>query len=191
MSAVPLDEWIAHLIALTTEPPPGADVAELTGMLGQAYLERYDLDPDEALLAAAVAAFDRAIITAPNHEQAVRWYWGLGAAQVERTRLDAAAADHDAAVAHLAVAYQGWPADDPQRDVVAVELIEAIWDRFLWRCLKDGRAPEAAALNADEVVKAVQAVMVSPASPDLATYAQMLFGMALLARYDHGGGAGA
>ncbi|MET7806634.1 CHAT domain-containing protein [Micromonospora chersina] len=187
MSVEPLDEWIAQLITLVAEPPPGADEAELTAMLGQAYLERYDHTPDDICLAAAAAAFDQALTLAPTHEQAVRWHWGLGTAHLEQARLANAPANHHAAVAHLSAAYQAWPAQDSERDLVAVDLIEAIWNRFFSRCLDEGRTPEAAATDADHVVNALRAVEVTPAAPNLAAYARMFLGMALLARYDDGG----
>ncbi|MEU4473540.1 CHAT domain-containing protein [Micromonospora sp. NPDC023888] len=186
-NSVPLDGWVAHLIALIADPPPDADLAELTGMLGQAYLEWYEAEPDEGLLAAAIAHLDRAIDGAPHHDQAVIWHAGLGVAHAERARLGAGSTDHDQAIDHLTAAYQGWPADDPERDLVAVDLLEATWDRFLGRCLDDGRPTQAAAVDADEVVAAIEAIRVSSTATDLAAYVQMVRGMALLARYDCGG----
>ncbi|MFG1841838.1 CHAT domain-containing protein [Micromonospora sp. NPDC049175] len=186
-NSVPLDEWVAHLIALIADPPPDVDLAELTGMLGQAYLEWYEAEPDEGLLTVAIAHLDRAIDGAAHHDQTVLWHAGLGVAHAERARLGARSTDHDQAIGHLTAAYQGWPADDPERDLVAVDLLEATWDRFLGRCLDDGRPPQAAAADADEVVAAIEAIRVSATATDLAAYVQMVRGMALLARYDCGG----
>ncbi|WP_422733411.1 CHAT domain-containing protein [Micromonospora sp. WMMD558] len=187
MSEPSLDDWIAHLTALVSDPPPDADVAQLTAMLGQAYLERYELDPDDDVLSAAIANLDSALAAVPEHDQTVNWLWALGTAYAERARLTDARADHERAVSHLTAAYQGRPPDDPERDVVAVELLETIWDRLRSRWLDDGRTPQAAAADAHEAVTAMEAVQVNPAATDLAAYAQLLLGMGLLARYDDGG----
>ncbi|MEU8261537.1 CHAT domain-containing protein [Micromonospora sp. NPDC048999] len=187
LSGVPFDEWTTQLTMLISNPPPGSDLAELTGTLGRAYLERYDIDPDENLLHAAVAQFERALAHAPTHEQAVIWHWGLGVAHAERARLGPGLTDHERAVAQLTVAHQGWPPDDPEGDIVAVTLLDAIWERFLERCLDESRTVRAAAADADETLTAMLAVQVSPADPDNASYGRMLLGMALLARYDYAG----
>ncbi|MFD6563617.1 CHAT domain-containing protein [Micromonospora profundi] len=180
-----VSDLVGHLVALIADPPPDADVPELIGMLGHAYLDWYAEDPDDGFLAAAAVHLNRAFDIAPHHEQAPFWHAGLGTVHAERARLGDAPADHDQAVDHLRAAYQGWPADDPERDVVAVDLLEATWNRFMARRL-DERTPQAAAAEADEAVNAIGAIIVTPAIPDLAVYAQMVLGMALLARYDEG-----
>ncbi|MGW3859350.1 CHAT domain-containing protein [Micromonospora arida] len=189
-NSVRLDEWIDHLVALIADPPHDADVTELIGMLGYAYLEWYEAEPDDGLLADAIGHLARAIDRAPHHDQAVIWHAGLGVAHAEQARLGAGAADHDQAIGHLTVAYQEWSTDDPERDVVAVDLLEAIWDRFLARCLNDGQTAQAAAADADEALTAIEAVRLSSAATELAAYVQMFRGMALLARYDYGGERG-
>ncbi|MFI2712203.1 CHAT domain-containing protein [Micromonospora sp. NPDC018662] len=95
--------------------------------------------------------------------------------------------DHDAFVTELVEAYRHWPADDPGRDDLAIDLAEAIWDRY-WARLTDPARPLAGvADDVDEMVAALRDIDVASASPEPAAHVRAMLGMALLARYDQGG----
>ncbi|WP_431975687.1 CHAT domain-containing protein [Micromonospora haikouensis] len=196
----PLDESIDLLLRHQENPPPGADPAGLAGLIGEAFLQRYADEPDDAHLAVAIEQLTRALDGSPHHPDAAGWHYGLGLAHGERARRAAAAlagsaerpegpaVDQDRAVAHLTAAYRDWPPDDPERDVVAVELLDEVWDRFQWHLL--GLEPDspAAHVEVDRMVRAMAEVVVGDADPHRARYARMLGGLARLARYDYAGG---
>ncbi|AEB45355.1 CHAT domain-containing protein [Micromonospora maris] len=187
---VPLDDWIAHLTVLVASPPDGEDLAELAGLLGQAYGERYVRDQDETSLLAAIVEFDRALTYAPHHEQAPFWHWGKGMSHLERTWLDDESTDdestdHESAVGHLIEAYRGWPSEDTERDDVANTLLEAIWNRYLWRYAQS-ETPEATVEYGAEAMHALEVVLTSPTGEESTAYARMLLGVLLLNRYDNG-----
>ncbi|MEU6020354.1 CHAT domain-containing protein [Micromonospora sp. NPDC047134] len=183
---VPLDDWIAHLRVLAAAPPPGEDPAELAGLLGQAYAERYTRDQDEDSLRAAIVEFDRALTRAPDHEQAPFWHWAKGMSHLERTWLDDDSTDHEGAVRHLIEAYRGWPPDDTEREDVAESLLEAIWNRYLWRYAQS-ETPESTIEYGVEAMQDLEVVLSAPSGEESTAYARMLLGVVLLNRYDHAG----
>ncbi|WP_327025811.1 CHAT domain-containing protein [Micromonospora sp. NBC_01739] len=183
---VPLDDWIAHLRVLAAAPPPGEDPAELAGLLGQAYGERYARDQDEDSLRAAIVEFDRALTRAPDHEQAPLWHWAKGMSHLERTWLDDDRTDHEGAVRHLIEAYRGWPPDDTEREDVAESLLESIWNRYLWRYAQS-ETPQATIEYGVEAMQDLEVVLSAPSGEESTAYARMLLGVVLLNRYDHAG----
>ncbi|MDH6469006.1 CHAT domain-containing protein [Micromonospora sp. HB375] len=181
------DEWIARLAALVTAPPPCADLPGLSGMLGLAHLKRYDIGGEPADLDTAVDALERAVTTAEAHPDAALWHWQLGLALAARAKLGHGSKDHDGAVSHLTVAYRRWPTDDTDRDDVAMDLGEAVWDRFLARRADSVLPPETAAADADEALGTLRDIHLVSTSSDHAAHLAVVRGMALLARYDHAG----
>ncbi|MFI7435112.1 CHAT domain-containing tetratricopeptide repeat protein [Micromonospora haikouensis] len=197
----PLDEWIDLLLRHQENPPPGADPAGLAGLIGEAFLQRYADEPHDAHLAIAIEQLTRALDGSPHHPDAAGWHYGLGLAHGERARRAAAAVlagsaerpegpavSQDRAVAHLTAAYRGWPSDDPERDAVAVELLDEVWDRFQWHVLDLEPDSPAAHAELDRMERAMAEVAVGDADPHQARYARMLGGLARLARYDYAGG---
>lgn len=109
---------------------------------------------------------------------------------LERTWLDDESTDdestdHESAVGHLIEAYRGWPSEDTERDDVANTLLEAIWNRYLWRYAQS-ETPEATVEYGAEAMHALEVVLTSPCGEESTAYARMLLGVLLLNRYDYG-----
>ncbi|MBM7075760.1 CHAT domain-containing protein [Micromonospora humida] len=193
---LPLNEWIDVLLQLSMDPPADADPAEIAGLLGEALLEWYDQDGDDNHLFAAVGELTRALDVSPHHTGAAWWHYGLGLAHGELARLAAGlegpgragVADHlERSVTQLTMAHRAWPAADPERDNVAVDLLEAAWKRFSWHAPDLEEDSPAAVAEVDRLERAMVGVTVGDADPHRIRYVRMLGGLALLARYDWAG----
>ena len=93
-----LDERIALLTSLLTDPPDDADVPALQGYLGGSQLERFERDGTTDELDASITRLVAALATAPGHPDAMYWYHGLGVAYTHRAARSREIADHNRAV---------------------------------------------------------------------------------------------
>src|SRR5262245_62088131 len=106
-----------------------SSVEEL-GRSGLDCLERYEVDGDDAALAAGLAGLEAAAATAPGHPQRTRWWYGLGSAYECRAVERGSVGDYDKAVEWYARLYAELTPDDPDRTFLALTLTGACWSRY-------------------------------------------------------------
>jgi hypothetical protein len=181
-----LDERIALLTSLLTDPADDADVPALNGYLGGSQLEKFERDGTPDDLDASITRLHAVLAVAPGHPDAMYWYHGLGVAYSHRAASSHEIADHSRAVHWLNRLHDRFSDSDEERDYATVLLMDAHWDRF--SAIRYGGACDArtAFEEADRVVSAIGGLAVH-GDPELKAYARLLHGLAHLARFDDGG----
>jgi tetratricopeptide (TPR) repeat protein len=181
-----LDERIALLTSLLTDPADDADVPALQGYLGGSQLERFERDGTTDELDASITRLIAALAMAPDHPDAMYWYHGLGVAYTHRAARTGEIADHHRGVHWLRRLHDRLSDSDEERDYAAVLLMDAHWDRF--QAIRHGGACDAqtALDEADRVVSAMAGLAVR-GDPELTAYARLLRGLAHIARFDEHG----
>jgi hypothetical protein len=181
---MPLAERIEILADLCADPPVDADVPELTGLLGEAYLDRYDVDGDVDLLTLAIGRIEQALTSAPAHPDALRWRYRLGLAYAERADRARDVADYGHAIELLEVVFEALPEGDFDRDLTAVVLADAHWDRFRTVRAFESRAPDAVLGDARRTAATVGLLAAAVHDEELAAYGRLVHGCALIAVSD-------
>lgn len=181
---ISLDDWIAHLAATIADPPDDADLAGLIGAFGSALSERYERDADPGDLDAIIGRLSDALHRAPQHDDRFFWWYGLGLAHAERARLCPAIGDFDEAVEWFSRLYAALPGDDEDRDDAAVVLIDAHLDRFWFRRYRQHCDVDAAGIEANRLVTAIEGVDLVCDNGAAAGYVQMLTGLGHLERFE-------
>ena len=181
---MPLAERIEILADLCADPPVDADVPELTGLLGEAYLDRYDVDGDVDLLTLAIGRIEQALTSAPAHPDALRWRYRLGLAYAERADRARDVADYGHAIELLEVVFEALPEGDFDRDLTAVVLADAHWDRFRTVRAFESRAPDAVLGDARRTAATVGLLAAAVHDEELAAYGRLVQGCALIAVSD-------
>jgi hypothetical protein len=124
-----LDERIALLTSLLTDPADDADVPALNGYLGGSQLEKFERDGTPDDLDASITRLHAVLAVAPGHPDAMYWYHGLGVAYSHRAASSHEIADHSRAVHWLNRLHDRFSDSDEERDYATVLLMDAHWDR--------------------------------------------------------------
>ena len=123
---------------------------------------------------------------APDHPERTSWWYGLGLGYAERAVRAGGVADYDRAIDWLSRLHGELLESDPDRDFIAVLLMDAEWDRF-YAVRYGGTCDTPTALaEAQRVVTAISGLAVRGDS-ELEAYARLLRCLAHLARFDEAG----
>ena len=173
-----------------TRPDAEFALPTLLGMLGAALAERYEADGDRADLDRAVDLLLRATRLFVDHPDLPLCYWWLTHAYGARARDGGGVANYDRAIAWAEHLLDHVVADDPDRDDVAVHLLDLVWDRS-WE-LRYSSAPDASAeamyVEAGYLVERLDTVRLSGHHPVAQWYVRLMRGSARLERYSNAPG---
>jgi hypothetical protein len=174
----PLDQRIEVLHELHAARPGDAEVC---GRLGDALLDRFDRDGDDATLTEATARFDEAVRAAPEHERQLGWRFWLGVGHAELGSRQWSLPCYDRALAEFTRVLDAVPDEDPDRDLALVCWMEARWDHFFLRQCQDGLADDRQ--DVLRLVADLTARTPAGTDPDHTDLARLVLGMAYSERH--------
>lgn len=144
-------------------------------------LDRFDADSREADLDHAIDLLLEATRCVEHHpDLPLCWYW-LSHAYRERAQRDGALDDFTSSIEWARRLTDGTDPAGPERDELAVHLLDMVWDRS-WTLHYDHECTDAA--DIDGVVAHMDAVVVSGSHPIVTDYVRLMRGAARLERYN-------
>jgi hypothetical protein len=164
-----------------------ADTSErhaLTGELGRAWLEHYDIDDDEEALRIGIAYLRDAIANAAEHPHRMRWLFHLGLGHAERGQRRQSAVDYHEAINWLSALYAGSPSECPERPRALAILGELCWERYWVVRHVDGVDAERAVAEVDHLLARMEGFLAGPPDPDDLGAIRLVVGYAYLERYE-------
>lgn len=182
-----LDKRIASMTDMLLSADPDVDVPAIVGALGEAFLERYHDNGDQAALTTGIAHLFNAAENAPEHVDHSRWCFWLGIGLGELARRQQSLSDYDRAIGWLSKLVDEPPEDDDDRDLVVVSAAELRWDRL--DLLLYGADDDAigARREADDLIVLLTSHPLSGRDAEAGYVAQLLLGLAYLTRHDMAG----